>query len=256
MTDWPNLCLVIFTYEPEGEPRNTAARTLTAFLDLARYSGQMNVHIADDGSPDGHREALRKIAGGYEHVGTVGVTNTEQHGYGASYNRATQSVHKANEIIVPLEDDWELQRALDLDPLVATLLTPEYVLGGHKMDGRIECIRLGYLGFTQPLSGSLVHTEAGVMLMLDPDSTEPHVFAGHARIETRDFERRVGAWPVDTPAGRTEMTVAHRREAREGVAWPLDLTTAASSGASLFHHIGGHDLGEHQPEGATVEVQA
>ena len=233
--------MVLLTYAPSDQPRRgeAAANTLVAALDHIRYSGPLNVHIADDGSPEPHRAMLRAIAGGYDGVGTVGVTNTERSGYGANYNRATQSVHLANEIILPLEDDWRLTRDLDLDPLVATLRaeTPS-----------IRCIRFGYVGFTQPLLGEFVHTAAGPMVILDPASPEPHVFAGHARIETREFERAVGPWPEGIAAGPTEFEVAHRDEARRGIAWPLDYGPASQRSDALFvHEDGGVALGEIVP---------
>lgn len=241
MTDLPAVCLILLTYAPPEHPERASAavNTLAAALDNIRYSGLLNVHIADDGSPEAHREALREIAGGYEQVGTVGVTNTERGGYGANYNRATQAVHTGNEIVIPLEDDWRLTRPLDLDPLVATLLDDD--LG-------IRCIRLGYVGFTSQLAGELLHTPAGPMVRFDPDSDERHVFAGHARIETREFEREVGEWPEGIAAGLTEVEVAGRPAARHGIAWPLNYGPASQQRASLFvHEDGGVGLGEVVP---------
>lgn len=241
MTDLPAVCLIVLTYAPPEHPQRAiaAVNTLVAALNNIRYSGLLNVHIADDGSPEAHREKLREIAGGYDHVGTVGVTNTERGGYGASYNRATQAVHTGNEIVIPLEDDWRLTRDLDLDPLVATLLDDD--LG-------IRCIRLGYVGFTQQLFGEFLHTPAGPMLLIDPESPEPHVFAGHARIETREFERAIGPWPEGIAAGPTEFEVSHRPEARRGNAWPLNYGPASQRTDALFvHEDGGVGLGEVVP---------
>lgn len=241
MTDLPAVCLIVLTYAPPEHPERgiAAVNTLAAALNNISYSGLLNVHIADDGSPEAHREELCEIAGGYDHIGTVGVTNTERDGYGASYNRATQAVHTGNEIVIPLEDDWRLTRPLDLDPLVATLLDGD--LG-------IRCIRLGYVGFTQQLAGEFLHTPAGPMVLFDPDSAEPHVFAGHARVETRDFERAVGPWPEGLAAGPTEFEVAHRPEARRGIAWPLNYGPASQRPDALFvHEDGGVGLGEVVP---------
>lgn len=237
MTDWPTLGVMLLTYKRFA----TAQRTLEALFDHARYSGPVRLHIADDGSPpleDGrdYREALREAwAPGWPTT----VSNAGQRGYGASFNLGTQALHRDCEIIMPLEDDWELQRPLDLDPLVLIL---------HDTGLPIDVIRLGYLGFTQELRGRFMHTDAGVMALLDPDSTEPHVAAGHVRLETRDYERRVGAWPEGIPAGRTEWEWCRRAEAREGVAFPLDLIHPSRD--PLFAHIGAERLNEHQPTGA------
>jgi len=202
-----------------------------------RYSGPLHVHIADDGSIPGHVDALREIAGAYAHVQSVGSTNAERRGYGASYNLASQSIHTHHEIVIPIEDDWELSRDLDLDPLVETLTAG---IG-------IECIRLGYLGFTQALLGAVTHTPGGPMLLIDPRSPERHVAAGHPRIETRAWERAVGPWAERIQAGATEFDWCGRPAARSGVAWPLDLGPASQRGDALFAHIGAHGLGEITP---------
>jgi hypothetical protein len=238
MTEWPDIGVMLFTYKRFV----TAERTLRSVLGNLRYSGGLRVHIADDGSPpleDGgdHAETLRQIAGGFASVISATASNSGQHGYGASYNLATQVVHLDCPILLPLEDDWELRSALDIDALVETLLDPAY---------GIECIRMGYIGYTQQLRGEFVPTPAGQMLRFDPSSPEPHVLAGHPRLETREFERRVGPWPEMLPAGQTEFVVCHRSEARRGVAWPLDVLRPSEH---RFAHIGAEGLGEHQPEG-------
>lgn len=251
-SEYPRLTLILLTYEPGGDkPRATAEPVLRAFLDFARYSGPINVHIADDGSVAGHVDRLREIAAGYATVGTVGSTNAERRGYGRSYNLATQAVHVENGTVVVLEDDWLLTRPLDFEPLVRTLWGHDGGPAGGVVESDrdlIDCIRLGYLGFTQRLRGEFVHTPAGVMALLGPDSDEPHVAAGHARIETMAYERRVGPWPEGLAPGATEFEWTRRIEARRGVAWPLELTWPSQRADSLFVHIGTTELGEVEPE--------
>lgn len=243
--DLTRVTVLLLTYE-DGQ-RQTAARTLCALHEHLQYEGPLHLHIADDGSVPGHVDRLREIAGAVPMWDTIGTTNAERGGYGKSYNLATQAVHAADRsgVVLPLEDDWELSRDLVLDPLVATLMGHHGEYNGEH----IQSIRLGYLGFTQRLAGSLVHSPGGPMLLLDPKSAEPHVFAGHPRLETVTFERTVGPWPEGLPAGQTEFDVAHRAEARRGIAWPLDIGPASQRASSLFIHIGGHGLGEIAPGG-------
>jgi hypothetical protein len=229
---YPTVTIVLLTYDR----MEAAEPTLRAALGWIRYSGPLVLHIADDGSPEGYVEQLRKIAGHFPQFDTISQTNAERGGYGTSYNLATQRVHLSSEIILPLEDDWELQRPLDLDPLVETLT---------EEGSAIRCIRLGYIGYTQRLRGEFRSSPAGHMLLLDPDSDEPHVFAGHPRLETREFEIDVGPWPEHIPAGATEFEVAKRPAARVGVAWPASLIRAVEG--DLFAHIGTKELGELWP---------
>jgi hypothetical protein len=249
-SEWPTVAIVLLTYVPFDHPERGvgAERTLRALLDNLHYSGPLGVHIADDGSPGaGYRERLRTIAGGYASVDWTGVTNAERGGYGRSYNLATQSVHHTAEYVMPIEDDWMLTRPLNLDPLVETLMPSGRLAGLAEWLNPIECIRLGYIGFTQRLRGEFLHTPAGTMILIDPDSPEPHVFAGHVRIETREFERRIGPWPEGLSAGATEFAVSHRPASRAGVAWPLDLGPASQRSDSLFTHTGSVGLGEIEP---------
>lgn len=226
--DWPTLSIMLLTYGGSPERREYAARTLRSTLDGLRYSGNLRVHIADDGSGDEHWRPLFDLAGGYPHVHGITVTDAHRGGYGMNYNLATQVIHRESEIVLPLEDDWELNGELYADPLVEALQDP-----------RIGCIRLGYLGFTRPdLQGRLVHVAGGTYFLIDPDNEEPHVFAGHPRLELASWEREVGPWPEEpgTTPGEVEFIVCHKPKARERIAWPMHL--ARTDGADVFGHIG------------------
>jgi glycosyltransferase involved in cell wall biosynthesis len=218
--DWPNLCILLLTYNRQ----EYAEQTLRSALQNIHYSGSLAVHIADDGSPPEYREHLAGILAEHPPL-THTVTNSERRGYGANYNLALQTVHAWAEVVLPLEDDWSLTKPLDLDPLVAAL-----------QEGWFDCLRLGYIGYTQPLKGEFRHDMSGNhYLLLDPDSPEPHVWAGHPRLETAERQRRVGPWQEGLDPGTTEFEIAHRPEARRGVVWPLDLI---HPWGDLFAHIG------------------
>lgn len=225
MTDLPALGIILLTYGGTDARRRYARRTLETALGLIRYDGPIHVHIADDGSPEQHAERLADLARGSEGVTAVSVSNAERGGYGRNYNLATQVVHELCPVVLPLEDDWELQRDLD----IAALL-PAFT------DGRVGCIRLGYVGWTQPLRGEFYEApDARKYLILDPASPERHVFSGHPRLETRAWARAVGPWPEGLAPGETEFVVAGWPAARQHVAWPLDLVRTSGD---MFGHIG------------------
>lgn len=203
-----------------------AKTTLESTLENINHKGNIHLHIADDGSPEGYIEELESFA--FDNGPLVSITrsNSEHRGYGANYNLAMQQVHSCagpGAIVLPLEDDWQLVRELDTAPLVQAL------------EAGYGCARLGYLGYTQTLMGTVVHVGDYNYLELNPYSDEPHVFAGHPRLETIAWERAVGPWPEGLQPGETEMDVTHIPAARKGVLWPMDLVSATSP---YFVHIG------------------
>lgn len=232
--DLPPVAIVLYTYDR----MENAEPTLRTALDLARYPEPFHVHIADDGSPDGYREQLAEIASGYPNVRNVTISNAERGGYGRSYNLASQAVHEHNYAVLSLEDDWLLSRDLDLAPLVETFV--------QHVD-EISCIRMGYLSQTASFLGEVLDSPGGKMLVIDPDSGEHHVFAGHARFETVAFRQELGEWPEGLRAGQTEFEVCRRPESRRGIAWPLDVVMPKGD---LFLHTGTRSYNQTVPEGA------
>lgn len=202
-----------------------AERTLRSVLEkLDLGDMELQVHIASDGDTSEYVECLRQVAGGYEHVIAATQSNSQRAGYGANYNLGLQTVHARCEYVLPLEDDWELQRHFSVPEVLDDML--ELNLG---------CARLGYIGFTQDLLAKFRVANGRYWLELDPDSPEPHVFAGHPRLEHRDWTRTVGPWPEGLRPGETEFAVTHIPAAREGIGWPLSLVHPRGD---LFHHIG------------------
>lgn len=218
------------TYTPSMEhPRTEYARLcLKALLkNLSFNEGDLRYHIADDGSPEEHVQSLISLVQAEGKEPTVSIS--DRAGYGGNFNRATQETHAIADFVLPIEEDWELVRKLDLSDVVRAM----------ESDNRIKCVRLGYLGWTNPVLGELIQSAAQTFLLFDPSSPETHIFAGHPRIETVEFEKRVGAWPEGLRAGFTEMEICNRPIAREGVCWPLDMGVNASQDyVSLFAHVG------------------
>lgn len=197
--------------------------TLEAFYQ--NVHPKPHLHIADDGSPPGYVKALIDFS---RKVGAPGVTftNSERGGYGRNVNLASQVTHGLADHVFMLEDDWKLVKPLWLGTYLEDLVVLQ----------NIDCIRLGYLSWTQPIWGSLACGVHHKYLILDGNSPEPHVFAGHPRLERVSYQREVGEWPTDLDPNQTEFAVAHYRRARHGVAWPLGL--GPSEGEGVFAHIG------------------
>ena len=216
------ICIVMFTHAKPPERIEYAQRTLET-LPRLQASEDIWFHLADDGSDQEFRDMMMEKARAVygEHTS---VTNSEGRGYGASYNRSSQLTHKLADILLPLEDDWEVAREFDLDPYAKVL-----------REGHFNCIRMGYLGYTDVLRATFRYHDKKHYLELDPDSPEKHVFAGGPRLETVKFERAVGAWPEGIGAGETELSIIGLPAARQGVAWPM---TDIKPHGDLFLHMG------------------
>lgn len=227
--------LLFLTFTPSlYHQRHAVARRCLAGLLAGVKDTDLQVHIADDGSPAEHVQRLVGDCHSYGIEPTVTVT--DRRGYGGNYNAATQTVHAISDYVLAVEDDWELIRPLNLQPLIKAM---------EDSEGALQCVRLGYLGWTNPLRGELAHYNGMSFLAFDPASPELFVFTGHPRLESVAFERQLGAWSEGIPAGATEMELSNRPGSRLGVAWPLDMgINASQQHCSMFAHIGGDQVGE------------
>lgn len=226
------LYLVLLTYAASLEsPRSLYAETtLFSTLNNLKTSASLKVHIADDGSDPAHVARLIDVCQHFKIEPTL--TNAKRFGYGASYNLASQVTHRDGEYFLMLEDDWQLTREFNIDPLITAL-------EDGKEESALGCIRLGYIGWTQSLEGSIRKFNNQSFLVFSPDSSEPHVWAGHPRLESLWFQKRLGPWPEGIDAGSTEFVVAQRDKSRMGVGWPLDMNINASQDyCNLYAHIG------------------
>lgn len=225
---WPMVAITLVTYtdDADGPRAHYAHKTLRTVLEKVRYPGPIHLHIADDGSPQLHRDRLYEIGYGDPNISLVSVSDSHRGGYGASMNIASQSTHATSKYQITIEDDWELLRPLPVDALVADM----------EADRRVNMIRLGYLGLTNQMGAELIRGASGdVYALLDPQSADGYVFAGHPRIERTSHQKAVGPWPVGLTPGATELTMCGQLAARTGVAWPMDLVHPRGD---LFAHIG------------------
>ena len=214
------IVIALFTYDR----LDVAKRTLESVAANLVTTDELRLHIADDGSSQEYRDELVELGRRLYGQQAVTVTNSQQRRYGGNYNEMTQVVHQITDLVLPLEDDWELVRPLDIDPIARVLRS-----------GLFGCVRMGRLSYTYVLKAKFVWAEDLHWLELDPESEEHHVFAGGPRLETVEFERAVGPWPEGLLAGETEVLVSGRPAARHGIAWPVSLILPPEG---AFAHIG------------------
>ena len=233
----PRLTVCLYTHMRHPDRFGYASTTATSaiFNALDGYGGPKQLHIADDNSRPEFLQVLRQSC---EDLGYApSVSHGMGNGYGASHNAATQVIHDRSDVILGIEDDWELMRPLPLERIVRYFDNPD-----------VRSVRLGYIGWTQRLEGRLIKAGDDTCLLFDPDCTEPHVASGHPRLETVDYQRDVGEWAEGIDAGSVEFAWCMMDAARRGVVWPMDLGMSASQGGEgqFFAHIGAIQAREDQ----------
>ena len=219
------IAVVLLTARTRPEREQYAVATLKSLSRLRASGYELRLHIGDDGSGPDYQKRLISMAN-EEGWSDVGLSDSGLTGYGANYNLAMHSCHEWADYIMPIEDDWELTRDLDLACLVSPL-----------RDRVFDSIRLGYIGYTKPLYAEFIWYQDKHWLLLRDDSHEPHVFSGHPRLETIEYQKRVGPWPEGMTPGETEWAVATTLpEARRRIGYPLWLAGDIANG--VFAHVG------------------
>lgn len=221
------VAIVLLTAATTPERTQYAQVALMRVIErLKSEDTDLMYHIGDDGSSQAHRDTLCRILD--NHDIEPSITNSGKMGYGANYNLAMKTVHEefGVDYVLPLEDDWELTREFNIDPILCTL-----------RDDIFDSVRMGYIGYTQPLHCTFRYHNDEHYLLLRDDSEEPHVFSGHPRLETVSYQQRVGPWPEGLTPGATEWAVATTMpEARRRVGYPLWASGDVKNG--IFAHIG------------------
>lgn len=213
------LSVVLLTYNR----LEYAKRTLKSFINNIAFDGDIHYHIADDGTGAKYVKDISSVF--VSPITKVTNSDAERGGYGKNYNLAMQVAHSISDYVIPLEDDWELIRELDINAVIEDM-----------QQLNIGCARLGYIGYTQELRATFKYgSRLGNWLVFDSESPEPHVFAGHPRIESVEWERKLGPWPEGMSPGTTEFTVAKRKESRMNVGWPIEYVRPSGD---MFAHIG------------------
>lgn len=247
----PRLAIVLLTYERTQYALEAIRSTLEGNTPESAIHGEakekVHVHIADSSSSPEHRFAiLDSVTNMWDYVSAVTTSNVPSTlnggGYGASMNAAWKVVSEQvpdHKYTLWLEDDWELFAALDLQGIMDDMDANGQLWG---------CTRLGHIGYTQPLRGTLVQPfgdQGGRhYLLFDPESPEPHVFAGGPRIEARWWTEQLGRWPEGIRPGDCEWQMCHRPESRRGVAYPVDMIHPYGSAYGHCGSTRSTDVGE------------
>lgn len=210
---FPNITILVVTYNRIDLLKNTI-EALARNLD---YPGnQLHWLIADDSSPDDY---LKKVSEWPFWEGKSVVFNKTEvnSGWGANVNQALRKV--ATDIVLQIEDDWELTKKLDLKEGVALLQArPEigYIRyrghGGNDMiyQQQETDISQYYPGYypAENMSNKVQY------LLLRRESGAPYLYTNGLHLKTLNFHRYYGNYSEGLKLGRTEEAMACRVKER------------------------------------------
>lgn len=191
-----------------------ALRTIAAIKANLKYVGEILYYLADGGSTDEHHRLCLDALGAWD-------SHRVYQSPGANWNMAINKIFQETDFMLRLEDDFELQKELDITPYVTALK--------ERQDWGI--VRLGLLPVGLDLH-SVGHNGIHYLRVL---RSQQYAYSGNPLIMHKRFWDHYGEYQVDLSPGETEIAYDAKFRSRAGpeIAWPVDL-----GGWGVFGHIG------------------
>jgi hypothetical protein len=230
-TEWPRVAIALLTGTAEGYPPRTdyVMSCIRSIRKRLVYpTGALGWYVADDGSPENHFKSVMAQVGHEWRNGESSPLIIGQHsermGPGPSWNRAIQGCLEWADIILWLEDDWELGKQLHIGPYVRLLLDlPD-----------VGMVRMGYMAIDLDLY-SVGHK--GNHYLRVRWST-PYQYSGNPSLRHRRFFEFYDGYPTDPSVNPGNCEVAYDQQVRDRqngpqIWWPISL-----GGWSVWGHVG------------------
>jgi len=214
------LSIVLMTFGVSPKRQEYAFATVRSLCENLAADSVVGWYIADAGSSKGYVDDLRALILGAEQS-IIGYHNVWQSA-GANWNMGHEAAFKVSDVVLHMEDDFALQRPLDIRNYQAVL--------EERKD--IGVIRLGLL----PINLRAMTVGARGEIFLDIDKSVNYAWSGNPCLMHRRWWDKVGPFPVDLAPGETEVAYDGRlRRMQDAPAiWrPIDLGSY-----SPFGHIG------------------
>ena len=135
----PGIVIALLTYERTAE----ALRTIQGVIKNLDYPRELRTfYIADDGSRPEHIQIILKFLEENQETvcGYHFQSFAQRPACGIGWNKAVEVGHQFSDIILWLEDDWELEHKLDIRPYIRLLLERQEV-GMISMRGLTDGLR-------------------------------------------------------------------------------------------------------------------
>lgn len=214
MSDWPNLSIVIITYNRRDIVRETIHRIDKHLY----YEGERHWILADDGSDDG---TIDMVMSEYPHVSVV---QSNRVGLGANSNAGLRAAFSKSDYVLQMQDDMHLLTTLDLHPHVGLMMNDDtcgYVrlwgIGGHRYTATLE----------------------GNHWRVRWDSQELYVPSDRPHVKHRRFHDKFGFYPEGLPTAATEEAWCHQCKTLSADA-NLDVFVPQMDTERSWEHAGWH----------------
>lgn len=225
--DYPPIWILLTTYERTA----CAVRTVEALKKNMLWPN-IGWWISDDGSQPEHVQAIIEAIGPTYDIRWY---NSMRRGVGVGMNYSLRQIWNLGDLVLMMEDDWELNQPLDFTPFVSLLTT----------HAEIGMIRYGYL--SPNLLGYLITAQNELWWRLEPNA-ETYRFVGHPSLRHRRFHEIYGYYDEGLPPGMTELSMCGKVNQRpEG---PAIVFPASCGRWGYFGHIGTDSLADIAPKGS------
>lgn len=222
----PTLCIVLLTYMRT----DMAVRTIEGVADYLEYPNR-TWYIADDGSPQGHMDAIfAALARRGETLYQYHNETFSQRPYcGTGWNIALGHAHNLTDYVLWLEDDWVLKKPIDIRPYIRLLM--------EKPEVGIVSMRGLSLGLRMEVTG---HNGIHYLKIMKYGFEGSMCYSGNPHIRHRRYTDHYGYFSTNNSPGDIEIVCdnQYRGDFHGPEIWrPADWGDGYS-GWGIFGHIG------------------
>ena len=205
-------------------------RTVRGIKENLRWSN-LGFVLVDDGSGQEYVDRVVKEIGATNHLW---VYQSNHKGVGHNMNVGLQHIFDlGGELVLLLEDDWELTTPLDLTPYVNLLINHE----------DIGYVRMGYLSVG--LRGELISRENLLWFDIERNPNNQYNYVGHAGLRHKRLYDSLGKFSEGLSPGENELDYGSKYNyatSAPKIVWPAEWGVWGK-----FGHIGGVSLSGVKP---------
>lgn len=206
--DWPNVTILIVTYDRPAEIR----RTIYSLLQHLVYPrDKLLWHLSDDSSPGSY---LKDIQDDFKFIRFTN-TVTDRKGWGANVNKGLIHAFGQTDLVFSCEDDYVAQRQINLEKGVALIMSDEDRHRPQEASKREPIGLVRYDGIAAHwLKLDLREAETGIgsvhYARILPSSVHLNVYSHRPHLKHRRFHDYYGMYAEGVRLGLCETNFAHK----------------------------------------------